>query len=257
MRVIYYLLLTASAFLLLVSPKSAIGSDKASNYSKDVITLRGTVTSVESAPVKDSEIFLNVHLKLALVNACPAPLIVLAAERPEYHWGSDDGTASHPSLYGALMFKRPELSARQDALADTFYGPSDYGDSPEWKALRASLDEPRPPADKVRILMPNDEWHFEDVLRFSISLKDKPMCNGGVLCPPAGWETIQPLKVVWLRPLLEIWPVNLAPHPLTGKDLFGHTLQKRWRKYGVLQIDDVVSEPIEFDLDEIQVPIVH
>jgi hypothetical protein len=256
MRLTYYVLLTASALLLLISSKSEVGSDKASSYSEDVITLRGTVTSVESAPVKYSEMFLRVHLKLTLVNTRSAPLIILAAERPEYHWGSDDGTASHPFLYGALMFKRPELSAREDALADAFYGPSDYGDSPEWKALRTSLDKPRPPADKVRILMPNDEWHFEDVLRFSIRLQDTPSCNGGVLCPPAGWETIQPLKVVWLRALLEIWPVNLEPHPLTGKESFGHMLQKRWLNYGVLQLDSV-SEPIKFDLSEIHATEVH
>lgn len=66
------------------------------------------------------------------------------------------------------------------------------------------------------------------------------------------WESVQKLPAVWLRVTSQVWSPNLEHRRNDRSRLtFGHRLQKRWKKIGLLWLDDIWSAPILLDLKKL------
>lgn len=199
------------------------------------VALRGQVESIELSNVSASGVSLVVKLKLELHNDGTIPVIFLEAKPP--------------LLVGAALAKSTGDLISSNNLVLEYMGPA-VNTSSEWLVLRKSLNQPLPPPDKVRILMPNESWQLEDSV--SIAL---PTESGKSSFDPKreSWENIQELPAVWLQVICQMWPLNLEPPSNDRtKKRFGHKLQKRWEDVGLLWLDDVRSEPIMLDLKKVR-----
>jgi hypothetical protein len=61
--------------------------------------------------------------------------------------------------------------------------------------------------------------------------------------------TLQTLSPIWLQVVCEVWPWNVEP--ADAKLSFGRKLQKRWQPIGVLWLDEIYSEPIRLDVNDL------
>lgn len=195
------------------------------------VVLRGEVKSI-NVEETSSVVELIVNLKLELLNSGSRPVILLEA-RP-------------PVLRGAALAKNPDDLLSLKNLVLEYHGES-VDTSAEWVTLRKELDQPSPPLDKVRVLMPNEFWKWEDSVGFSL-LKDP--VNNYFLDKRETWKNIKQMSIVWLRAICQVWSLNLESR--SGNDRtekpFGHKLQTRWENVGLLWLDDIQSEPILLDL---------
>jgi hypothetical protein len=64
------------------------------------------------------------------------------------------------------------------------------------------------------------------------------------------WDEIKDARSLSFKLEFRVWSLDLERHP-TEKEIrpFGKQLQKRWRKYGYLLLDDIVSERIPINLN--------
>lgn len=200
------------------------------------VALRGQVESVEINQSPPSSVSIIVKLKLEIINDGVKPLIFLKEDSP--------------ILVGSDLTKNPDKVSPENRLAFLYAGPG-VDTSPKWAVLRQSLDQSSPPPDKVRILMPNETWHFNDTAQIYLSTEAG---NKSVFPKSASWEAIQKLSPVWLRVVCEVWPLNLEPpsrdrtNRARTKLTFGHKLQRRWDRYGRLWLDGLQSIPIKLNL---------
>ena len=198
------------------------------------LCLRGKVISVEiisdSAGSRYSSNCLEMKLLLQLVNTGPTPIIFLKRE---------------PLFVGAALAKQPHDFATGNHLVRTYVGPA-VNFSPEWSALRVSLDRPTPPPEQTRILMPSESWSLRATV--GVSLPDNPE-----LFLPARGASLKDLKELsslWLRVVCEVWPWNLEPSADRSKLKYGRKLQRRWKDVGVLWLDEIYSEPLTLNVKE-------
>lgn len=195
------------------------------------VLLRGEVKSMEVKKSSPSDIMLTVNLRMELLNNGSKPVIFLETKPPE--------------LRGVALAKSPSDFSTSKNLASEYYGES-VNTSTEWTVLRNDLNQSSPPRDKVRVLMPNESWEFEDVVSVALptqsgkdSFSDKR----------ESWENIKQLPDVWLRAVCQVWSLNLEPKSNNRTELiFGSELQKRWKDVGLLWLNDIQSEPIALDL---------
>lgn len=193
------------------------------------LLLRGKVESVEVTELDGSAALIKIKLKMELINTGSNPIIFLQKD---------------PLFVGAALARSPDALARGEFLATDYAGPA-VDISPEWAALRASLDKTSPPPDKVRVLKPNESWLLEASVGVSV-----PKNSGTDISfrKKESLQTIQKLSPIWLRVVGEVWPRNLEPGVERSKLKLGHQLQNRWKENGVLWLDDIYSEPISLDL---------
>lgn len=195
------------------------------------VTLRGQVESVEISQSPPSSVSIIVKLKLEIINDGVKPLIFLKE--------------NSPILVGYALTKDSDKTFPEDRLAFSYTGPG-VDTSPKWAALRQSLDQSSPPPDKVRIVVPNETWQFNDTVRIFLSTE---VGNKSVFPKNASWEAIQKLSPVWLHVIYQVWPLNLEPSSRDQAKLkFGYKLQRRWDRYGRLWLDGLLSIPIKLNL---------
>jgi hypothetical protein len=234
MRISYLLIFLCG--MSVINMKTNPLSKTAQEKEPDSITLRGQVESVELSNVSASGVSLVIKLKLELLNNGTLPVIFLEAKPP--------------SLVGAALTRRPDPLIPDNTLATDYKGES-VNTSPEWILLRNSLNQPSPPPDKVRILMPNESWQLEDCV--SIALPTEISANSISFPRSESWERIRELSTVWLRITYQTWSLNLEPLSNDRtKMTFGRKLQKKWKDVGLLWLDGVRSEPIMLDLKKAQ-----
>ena len=194
------------------------------------VALRNDVELIEVESYTPSSVMLIVHLKLELLNNGSKPVIFLEAKPPELRGG-------------ALAKSREDFSSFK-YLALNYYGES-VNTSSEWTVLRKALNQPSPPPDKVRVLVPNESWKWEGRVQISLPKSGK----NSFFDKNESWENIKGLQVVWLRAICQVWSLNLEPKSKDRTELtFGKKLQKQWKNVGVLLLDDIPSEPIALDL---------
>lgn len=228
MRVLYLLILLCGMVTTNIEtqtlPKVATVKDC---YS---VVLRGEVESIEVESNTPSSVMLNVNLKMELLNNGSKPVIFLETKPPE--------------LRGGALAKKPEDFSSFTHLALDYYGES-VNTSSEWTVLRNALNQPSPPLDKVRVLMPDESWRWEGRVQIALPKSGKNNFSDN----RESWENIKQLPAVWLRAICQVWSLNLEPK---GNDqtemVFGHKLQKRWKDVGLLWLDGIQSEPIALDL---------
>ena len=112
--------------------------------------------------------------------------------------------------------------------------------------LARLLDQKIPPDNFTKILKHNDSFSMGENYNFAMSLKT----SSGIY----GWDEIERnnWKIVG-RITYSMFPINLGKY---GEN-FGHKLQKRWQKYGVLYVGAdthslITSEKFEIDLTDLK-----
>ncbi len=229
MRVLYLLTLMCGMVITNIEAQTLPGVVATKEpYS---VVLRGVAKSIEVKKSSPSDIMLNVNLKMELQNNGSKPVIFLEAKPPE--------------IRGAALAKSPDEFSAFKHLVLEYYGES-VETSPEWTVLRNDLNQPSPPLDKVRVLMPNESWKFESVVSIVLPTESG---KGSFSDKRESWEKIKQIPSVWLRTICQVWSLNVE---LKSNDrtklIFGSELQKRWIDVGLLWLDDIQSEPIAFDL---------
>lgn len=211
----------------IVGEVQVLGNSATRKTKNDTTPLRvqGQIVKFEFSQEDAHGITFNLRLKLELVNAGDRPMILLR----------------YPIWLGALTLARSQEDARTHKyiyLSTTW--PS-ISRGPTWKALRQKLNQQHPPAELTQAVSPGNAFQYEtdEVLyiekRGSFDKTSQP------------WDAIRLASPVWLQVSLEIWPVNVEPKIEPTNLEFGRMLQKRWRQFGQLQIERVISEPIQLN----------
>lgn len=178
---------------------------------------------------------MTVSLSLEFWNTGQKPLILL--------------TELAPLCVGKALTKTPitpthwPVPEGDNILFWNYAGPSDFGTG-KWGDLRSSLDQPKPPPDKVRILAPGEHWTKETftVLRPHIEPEKYPPANR-----PTILRDLETLSPVWLHIYCQTWPYNIEVRAGLDNPKTGRKLRKRWIKFGELRLDPIVSEPISLE----------
>jgi hypothetical protein len=228
-----WLLLFALGFgptlvLLSVSAKGA------THPTAKALCLRGQVKSVEiEANPSSASAFIRIKLQVEFVNTGTEPIILLRRT---------------PSFVAAALAKEPSDFESGKVLAADGVWPA-HSIAPEWAALRAQLDKPRP-SDETRVLLPNESWSLETVVGVDVPVDPSRYTSSR---KKESLQVIQQLSPLWLRITSEVWPWNLEETGAERENLsLGHKLQKRWRGVGLLWLDTIYSEPIMLDLKKVQ-----
>lgn len=131
----------------------------------------------------------------------------------------------------------------RELLASQIGGPS-FSDAPEWASMRNALDQPAPPPDATITLLPNQSSVFDEEVTI-VAPHERPRTFPD---HPTFLE-LEKEGTFWLRVRYEVWSFNLEHHPRgTDKLKFGRTLQRRWKEFGTLLLDDIYTEPVRIDL---------
>lgn len=107
------------------------------------------------------------------------------------------------------------------------------------------LDQTTPPDKYTKILKPDESFTLIENAGFGMSLKTS---NGQY-----GWDEIKTnnWKIIG-KITYSMFPINLGKY----SNNFGHRLQKRWQKYGILYVADthslITSERFEIDLNDVK-----
>lgn len=229
MRVVCALVLLCGAIAINIEAETHFKIMK--NKEPYSVTVRGQVASVEINQLPPSGVSIDVKLKLELINDGQKPVIFLKDKAP--------------ILVGYVLTKSSDNVSPANQLAFSFTGPG-VDTSPEWASFRKSLDQPFPPSDNVRILMPNETWRLDDTVRIFLSTEAG---NKSASPQNASWEVVQKLSPVWLRIIFQAWPLSLeSPKRDRSKLMFGRKLQHQWKREGLLWLEALHSHPIELNL---------
>lgn len=223
------LLFCVISFGLMVLTANLEAQNASTGRSK-VLSLRGTVQTVEIKEIDRSSALIEMKLKMELVNVGVRPIIFLKRE---------------PLFPGGALARTPDDFEVGNVLAADAGWPSN-DIAPEWAALRVSLDRPNPPSSETKILAPNESWFLETSIRIVVPTGPKRSTSSR---KKETLATIQELSPVWLRVVCDLWPWNVEPLTADHRKLrFGHKLQQRWKQSGLLWLDVIYSEPIKLDL---------
>lgn len=153
-------------------------------------------------------------------------------------------------LRGISLGKSPNTFSLLSKLVLEYHGES-VNTSLEWTKFRNNLDKPSPPTEIVRILMPNESIKSEGIISVTLPKETHKgnFSKGNFADERESWANIKQLSSVWLQTNCQVWSLNLETSAKNRDKLkFGKKLQRRWKKYGYLWLDDIVSEPIPLDL---------
>jgi hypothetical protein len=199
-------------------------------YNPRPLILEGHVKKLEKDS-EDSHFFtLKATLILTFKNVGSKPLIIYRNDL----W-----------LGGIRLSRTIEDAGAYKFIYDSSAWPSNWGRESQYK-LRKVLDQPRPPADVTLILQPGELWQYETVTHLGIDKKEGPSAHG------LTWDEIKISPRVWLFVTFEMWPVNAEPRLDPDNPAFGLMLRDRWKGSGELWLDYLTSQPIAFDLNDLQ-----
>lgn len=190
------------------------------------LSLRGRVAEVKVARENGHGIVLATKLDLEFTNVSDEPVILLQRE----FW-----------LGAKNLARSPEDAAAHRYLYTSGHWPA-ASTSPEWAELRQRLDRPHPPQELTRVLAPHESLPYE--VSAALYVEKAGSFDG----TSQRWDAIRQTSPIWLQVTLEVWPVNVEPRVEASDRGFGLMLQRRWERYGALQIEQVTSEPMRLDL---------
>ena len=178
---------------------------------------------------------MTVNLRLEFTNMGQEPVILL--------------TELAPLCVGEAITKTPvaptnwPIPKGDNILYWDYRGPSDFGVG-RWGSLRNSLDQPKPPLDKVHVLAQGESWLTESfiVLRPYIEPEKFPPPNKATIL-----RDLEILSPVWLYLYCQTWPLNIEVRGPVDGPKTGQKLRKRWMNFGELCLNPIISEPISLD----------
>lgn len=120
--------------------------------------------------------------------------------------------------------------------------------SPASRALQEQLNQEIPPSDLTYVIKPKDSFKFSTETE-CVFLTSKISASAN-----EPWDAISKSSPVLVRIKLEMFPSYLKQN--YSKSFSEKILQDRWKRFGYLWLDDIVSEPVPIDLGSIVVKTV-
>jgi hypothetical protein len=192
---------------------------------QNTLVLGGKATNLKLIEEDSRSIAFEVELQLTLRNALLSPVIL--------YW--DEFLVVGEQLFTKTDKGVAELLHQTSGLPSTDL-------SPVWRGLRQKLNVSSPPDDLTRVLL-GQQWieiKRTIVLRFFKNRLDR-----------ATWDEIRTRSPLFLRVTLDLFPNNLDYiHNRTHENRFGKSLQSKWQRFGQLQINAVLSEPIQIEFPD-------
>jgi hypothetical protein len=210
--------------------------------SKD-LRLTGKTNAKSCARSDARYIRCKIDLSLDFSNHGRQPIIILQPHQEYEFW---QGGAS-------LALTKAESEAFHYVYLSSAW-PSIYK-TEAYRLLAERLDQPTPPANVTRVIAPGESWSLKTTIE--LRLAEENTCNGSTVVE-IGWSAIKKLSApVWLEVSYEMWPFNVE----NFKRNLGGKLRERWKKYGVLYLEEkagkfwfahLTSEPIELDFQHVE-----
>ena len=206
------------------------------------LRLTGSVRKVSCSKDKNY-VQCKAELNLKFTNTGSMSSIILQPQGEYEFW------------HGGTFLALSEQESRTNSFVYHASGwPSIYK-FPEYQILANLLDKSIPPTGITRVMRPGESWSWDTSI--TLNLQEWNSCNQHIGVE-IGWEEIKRRTTpLWLRVSYELWPFNVE----NFKPNLGGILQKRWKKHGLLYLDDkrgrywhatLTSEPIELRLDHVQ-----
>lgn len=210
------------------------------------LKLSGKITNIEIEENKYS-VLVSVHLKMSLKTISNEAVLLWKQTYPD---GILDGSflCVNSKIFGITAMEKEEkvLHYYNCAL------PS-LQRTRAWQDIQNELDNKTPPSNMVQIINSGESFDFYGDWKF-IFLKKKALGSNDPLWGYGSmydvlWDEMKDVKNLSLQVTYRVWSSELEPRSAKrDKRPFGKKLQKRWRKYGYLWLDDIQSEPIALDL---------
>ena len=200
-------------------------------YADGNIKFAGKISNLEMVEEKDSMKF-SFDATLTLTNTGKVPILLFLPET----W-----LCINRDVYGIALGEKTEKRLMFNGSLPSI------SDSKEWLERKEKLNVKVPPSNLFRKLESGESFTFEQKEWFYV-IKEKVKSPVQAYFGNLSWNEMKTAKSLSLRLEYRIWSLNLETYSLSGKKRFGKKLQKRWKKYGYLWLDDIVSEPIPLDL---------
>ena len=136
-----------------------------------------------------------------------------------------------------VLFRRNGMQNKEVLYRDS--NSSSIDRSPVWAHLQKRLDLKVPPVDMTRTLRTGESIHFKRTRQLRFYKKERIALSS--------LAEILETTPVWLTVNVRMFPNNLDRTSVSHKS-FGLKLQKKWKRFGVLQLGNLRSEPIKLDL---------
>jgi len=155
---------------------------------------------------------------------------------------------TRPIYSGMRLMRRDGLQQGRTYLAEGHFGDSGSGQA-YWTDLKERIDTPAPSSAYFAILSPDQFIVLKDTIEIGLPQETK---NENHYPERESWEYIKKIPTD-LRVIYEVWADGLETRDdLRKKNAkFGLSLQRRWKEYGYLWLDTVISEPIPLDLSSV------
>lgn len=113
--------------------------------------------------------------------------------------------------------------------------------------IQKGLDRERPPSDLTFIVRSGEAYKFSKRIRIYFAKTRDRVPNSLSEQNNILWSEINNLSPAWMMVTFEVFPDYVDN--LSGTDeSFGKVLRERWKKYGYLLTDNVVSGPIQLNM---------
>ncbi len=174
---------------------------------------------------------LSFHITLTFTNTGKVPLLIFT---------SDSSVRSIlREMYGSIPIEKG------DSRLYALYTLPSIGVNEETRKIQKLLNAKEPLEELIKTIGIGENLSFETKEWFYIGKEKDVYDNLGNHL----WSEIKDAKSLSLRLGYRIWSLDFEPRSVNrDKRPFGKKLQKRWKKYGYLWLDDIVSEPIPLDL---------
>jgi hypothetical protein len=210
------------------------------------LELSGKISSIEIEDKKDS-VLVAVHVRISFNATGDEPVLLWKQTYPDEVLNGRF-LCTNSKILGMLAAEKEEkiLYYHNCAL------PS-IQRTPAWQNARKRLDSKTLPLDEVQIIKRGESFVYDDVLKFIFSKKRSQNSNDPLWGQSSDhdvlWDQIKYAQNLSLSLTYRVWSPELEPRSANQEEKpFGKTLQKRWKEYGYLWLDDIQSEPIELDL---------
>jgi hypothetical protein len=211
------------------------------------LALTGKVHSIEIEDKEDS-VLVSVRLVMSLKAVGDKPILLWKQIHPD------------PILSGAFLCINAKIlgsvaaEKEEKILHYSNCALPSIQRTPAWQDIMNKLDNKIPPLDHVQIINRGEHFDFNADWKF-IFLKKKALNSNDPLWGRGSdydviWDEIKDARNLSLRLTYRTWSFELergCDNP--NKRKFGKKLQKRWKAYGNLWLDDITSEPIALRLN--------
>lgn len=187
------------------------------------LKLQGQVVEFRLLEEDRHKIRFGVRLKLTFANDEAEPIMLLKQRFD----------------VGAEMLARSCEDARAGRFLYTSTHWSSLSLSSEWSDWRQRLDAESPAPELVSVIGPGQSLSVE--VETAIYIEKA----GNFDRTNKSWDEIRQSSKVCLQVEVETWPTNLEPKHKPQGQAFGEALRRRWKSFGLLQLERLRSEPIQ------------